>query len=211
MEVTTTSEDTVLREAGDEPVDIIASQPKESSSDNVRQRRQISVQSGNLIIETGPDAIVIHRGLDGSESGDILSALGNHIANDLAGRRLSSLEVEPRGGDDDIPDTGNGPNNHEPEEDSKLEEVETQPLVVEDAQGANASITGSSDDLRDRRGQVVALTRSSMRHISVQACSVIVGILAMLLPSFWLSILISYVSSWAFNQNSSVEFSNLNE
>ena len=261
------------------------------------QIRQISVQSGSVIVETRPDAIVIHRGGNVQCEGNILTALGNHIANHLADTDLSSLELEqPEEGfrkeekkeetqplvsaqmgceackpkstgaglANDMPDTGQGNGEHVggvivPQSQTKMchisvqadsdltnleqeqpdglrmdeQKEETQPLVAEQAGGkarkTKASGTGLAHnipdtDLHNREdvGRInVAQTQSKMRHISVQAGSVIVGIMAMLLPSFWLSVLISYLLSLvpgsnheAFNeigQNNATELPNLNK
>ena len=224
MDKTTSSDHaTVINGGGEEPaaeeemrrensVIQLSDSFRHASTDNIRQ---ISVQSGSVIIETRPDAIVIHRGGGDVPCGDnILSALRNHIARTLADIDLTNIEQE------DQPD---GSRKEEQRE-------ETQPLVAGKTQQTNARDTEeTAKNIRETEvhnheqvGRVnVAETQSKMRHISVQAGSVTVGIVAMLLPSFWLSLLISYLISLVpgfdrealdqIDQKSASELPNLNE
>ena len=151
---------------------------QEETQSEIRPR-SVSVKSASLKIQPRQDSIIIH--LDGENSPSVVGAL---IADQLAKVGHTNVELKPK--EEDKPDTGQS-ENHVPE----LEEIEeeTEPLVEQET---IASITMQSDRNHEQSGHQI---QSRMRHMSVQACSVIVGILAMLLPSIWLSVFVLYLMS----------------
>ena len=181
-----TSESTAIPDCGEEPReegDTVShdggQEAKHEKTQSEIKPRSVSVKSPILKIQPRQDSIIIH--LDGENSPSTVGAL---IAEQFAKGGHSNVELKPK--EEDKPDTGQS-ENHVPE----LEEIkeETEPLV---RQETIASITVQSERNHEQNGHQ---TQSKIQHISVQACSMIVGILAMILPSIWLSVFVLYLMS----------------
>ena len=178
-----TSESTAIPDCGEEPREegdtVSHDGGQEAKHEKTQSEIKPQVKSPILKIQPRQDSIIIH--LDGENSPSTVGAL---IAEQFAKGGHSNVELKPK--EEDKPDTGQS-ENHVPE----LEEIEeeTEPLVEQET---IASITMQSDCNHEQSGHQI---QSRMRHMSVQACSVIVGILAMLLPSIWLSVFVLYLMS----------------